>query len=299
MYHCHMPCSPVLLKMEFRSLLKGLLVIGLALSAHFISLRAQCQVRMEAVEKRLDALTVGYADSLFPGALFAMVYRNSLRMQLNGFAAGAIRDTLGMARMSETFFSFFDSALHNFRSGKVNAPAWHAVFHPPGERTLLHAMLLGIHAHVYNDLKPALMKAFDAEGLKAFRRDYFRLNRGFRCINRQLEIQLIDAMQLKSGPRKVFQIGSRWMMGKLQRERRRAYGSARRGFRQMEKGKQVQLVNENRIRRNIRRLEGMFINPPLKKKLALLDGFPQYTQLRLLDLSGCDVQVFVQRERMP
>jgi hypothetical protein len=250
-------------------------------------LSAQTSVRMQAVYGKLRHIESAYTDSLYPAAVFAAVYQNTLRMQLNALANKQMRDSLGMLRMTEVFFGYFDSAIQRHQAAIPNPPAWEAAFRDPQRRSLLHSMLLGIHAHVYNDLALALMQSFDAAGLQAFRRDYFRLNRGFRCINRSKVSQLERAMQLKGWRKPLFRFGSRWMMRRFQHERRRAYSAARRGFKRKENGKPVHLVPQRRIAWNIRRINALFRHPPLHTRLDRLDSLSRQDQLRVLRVTDC------------
>jgi len=253
-------------------------------------LPAQTSMRMQAVYKKLRHIESAYTDSLYPAAVFAVVYQNTVRMQMNALANNQIRDSLGMLRMTEVFFTYFDSAIRRQQAAMPNPPAWDAAFKDPQRRSLLHSMLLGIHAHVYNDLALALMQSFDAIGLQAFRRDYFRLNRGFRCINRSKESQLEKAMQLKSWRKPVFRFGSRWMMRQFQHERRRAYKAARQGLKRREKGKPLHLIPQRRIARNIRRIAALFRHPPLQSRLERLDRLSRYQQLMLIRVSASVIQ---------
>jgi len=252
-------------------------------------LSAQTSVRMEAVYGKLRYIESAYTDSLYPAAVFAAVYQNTVQMQMNALANNQIRDSLGMLRMTEVFFGYFDSAIRRHQAAMHNPPAWEAVFRDPQRRSLLHSMLLGIHAHVYNDLALALMQSFDAAGLKAFRRDYFYLNRGFRCINRNKESQLETAMHLKGWRKPLFRFGSRWMMRRFQHERRRAYKAARQGFKRREKGKPLHLIPQRRIARNIRRIDALFRHPPLHRRLERLDSLSRLNQLRVLRVSDCSM----------
>jgi hypothetical protein len=252
-------------------------------------LSAQTSVRMEAVYGKLRYIESAYTDSLYPAAVFAAVYQNTVQMQMNALANNQIRDSLGMLRMTEVFFTYFDSAIRRHQAAMHNPPAWEAVFRDAQRRSLLHSMLLGIHAHVYNDLALALMQSFDAAGLKAFRRDYFYLNRGFRCINRNKESQLEKAMHLKGWRKPLFRFGSRWMMRQFQHERRRAYKAARQGFKRREKGKPLHLIPHRRIARNIRRIDALFRHPPLHRRLERLDSLSRLNQLRVLRVSDCSM----------
>lgn len=250
-------------------------------------LPAQINSRMLVIQDKLRYLESACTDSLYPAAVFAAVYQNTLRMQTEALAAGKIRDSLGMQRMTEVFFTYFDSAVRRRQAAMPNPPAWDAVFRDPQRRSLLHSMLLGIHAHVFHDLAPALMQSFDAAGLQAFRHDYFRMNRGFSCINRCKEKQLETAMQLKGWRKPVFRFGSRWMMRQFQHERRRAYKAARQGFKRREKGKPLHLIPQRRIARNIRRIDALFRHPPLQSRLERLDSLSRQQQLLLIWVSGC------------
>lgn len=252
-------------------------------------LTAQTSMRMEAVYGKLRHIESAYTDSLYPAAVFAAVYQNTVRMQMKALANNQIRDSLGMLRMTEVFFGYFDSAIRRHERALPNPSAWEAAFRAPQRRSLLHSMLLGIHAHVYNDLALALMQSFDAAGLKAFRRDYFRLNRGFRCINRNKESQLETAMHLKGWRKPLFRFGSRWMMRRFQQERRRAYKAAKQGFKRKEKGKQIHVISQRRIARNIRRIDALFRHPPLHSKLDRLDSLSRQNQLRVLRISDCSM----------
>lgn len=250
-------------------------------------LPAQINSRMLVIQDKLRYLESACTDSLYPAAVFAVVYQNTLRMQAEALAAGKIRDSLGMLRMTEVFFTYFDSAVRRRQAAMPNPPAWDAVFRDPQRRSLLHSMLLGIHAHVFHDLAPALMQSFDAAGLQAFRHDYFRMNRGFRCINRRKEKQLETAMQLKGWRKPVFRFGSRWIMRQFRQERRRAFKAALHGFENREKGKPLRLVQARRMDRNIRLLERMFRQPPLHRRLDQLDSLSRQQQLLLIWVSGC------------
>ena len=210
-------------------------------------------------------------------------------MQRESLADQQISDSLGMLRMTEVFFLYFDSAIRRRQAGIPNPIAWETALHTANNSMFLHAMLLGIHAHVYNDLAPALKQAFDAEGLKVFRRDYFRMNRGFRCINRQKEKQLSDAMQLKRFRKWMFRFGSRWMMRQFKQERSRAFRSVRKAWRKEAKGKTYSLVNPKHIQRNLQRMDALFINPPLEKQLRKLDTLTPTQQLNLIMARGCRI----------
>ena len=253
-------------------------------------LQAQISLRMHVVYDKLRQIELGCTDGLYPAAVFAAVYQNTVRMQMKALANNQIRDSLGMLRMTEVFFGYFDSAIRRHQAAIPNPPAWEAAFRAPQRRSLLHSMLLGIHAHVYNDLALALMHSFDAAGLKAFRRDYFRLNRGFRCINRNKESQLETAMQLKGWRKPVFRFGSRWMMRQFKHERRRAYKAARQGFRRhVNGGNSFHVISQRRIARNIRRIDTLFRNPPLRSYLERLDSLSRQDQLRVLRVSDCSM----------
>jgi hypothetical protein len=269
--------------------LRRLLFICLGCIAFAMPLDAQLQQRLQSVQSRLDTIRITSADSLFPAALFATVYRNTLQMQRVSLADQQISDSLGMLRMTEVFFLYFDSAVRKRQAAIPNPIAWEAALRQANSRTFLHSMLLGIHAHVYNDLAPALKQAFDAEGLKAFRRDYFRMNRGFRCINRQKEKQLSDAMQLKRLRKWMFRFGSRWMMRQFKQERSRAFRSVRKAWRKEARGKTYSLVNPKRIQRNVSRMDALFRNPPLKKQLRKLDTLKPAQQFSLIMVSACRI----------
>jgi hypothetical protein len=291
-YHCNMAGNHILTFLRKKTTympLRRIMFTGLGCIAFAMPLDAQLQVRLQAVQSRLDSIRITSIDSLFPAALFATVYRNTLQMQRESLADKQISDSMGMLRMTEVFFLYFDSAVRRRQTAIPNPIAWETALRTANNSMFLHAMLLGIHAHVYNDLAPALKQAFDAEGLKAFRRDFFRMNRGFRCINRQKEKQLSDAMRLKHLRKWMFRFGSRWMMRQFKQERSRAFRSVRKAWRKDAKGKTYSLVNPKRIQRNLRRMDALFKNAPLNNQLRKLDLLTPTQQLNMIMVRGCRI----------
>jgi hypothetical protein len=96
-------------------------------------------------------------------------------------------------------------------------------------------------------------------------------------------------MRLK-GPRKlVFRFGSRWMMRQFKQERSRAFRSVRKAWRKEAKGKTYSLVNPKNIQRNLRRMDALFRNPPLKNQLRKLDLLTPAKQLNLIMVGACSI----------
>lgn len=133
--------------------------------------------------------------------LFADTYAIMTAAMVAGVTAGSFRDNPWVAHLVERFTDYYLDAVHGVDSGGGCPPAWTAAFEAcsHGGQHPLQLVLLGINAHINNDLVFALADVMpdwsdlDEDARDARRQDYLAVNDIIASLVDSMQEELINA----------------------------------------------------------------------------------------------------------
>lgn len=150
--------------------------------------------RAERIPDVLAEFTDTLASSNQPLAMFSALYWRITSMIR---AAPSLGRSAWIAQVQLNFYGLFAQAWHRHKRGNPNPPPWKLVFLANQDPTLGPArqLLLGVNAHMCQDLIMALLMSELGLDLKRQRREFFALNALFMQESQWLVERICQAYQ--------------------------------------------------------------------------------------------------------